>query len=286
MPFINVPTRRLFLGAAVASLASLRAAASSTRWALLSDTHVAADPADENRGFRPTENLQQVVTQVRGAGVAGSLINGDLARLDGQAADYAHVQTLLEPLTAASPLALTLGNHDDRDHFLQAFTEHRGETQDVRGKYVLVVEDGPVRFILLDSLFIVNMSPGLLGQAQRRWLESYLAAASDMPTVVFVHHTLNDSDGALLDADRMLRILSAHPMVKAVFYGHSHVYNYDMLDGMHLINQPAVGYNFADNQPVGWLEATFHADGAELTLHAIGGNIAEDGVTKSISWRG
>jgi 3',5'-cyclic AMP phosphodiesterase CpdA len=180
---------------------------------------------------------------------------------------------------------MTLGNHDDRVNLLAAFTEHPGEPQDVGNKHVTVVEDGPVRFILLDSLFQVNLTPGFLGRAQRRWLDGYLAAASEMPTIVFVHHTLDDSDSALLDADRMLRMLSGHSMVKAVFYGHSHVHNYDTLDGMHLVNQPAVSYSFAEDQPLGWLETTFRADGADLKLHAIGGNTEADGVTRSLRWR-
>src|ERR1044072_2194392 len=40
------------------------ASGSPLHLALLSDTHVAADPKNENRKFFPTENLKQVVTQV------------------------------------------------------------------------------------------------------------------------------------------------------------------------------------------------------------------------------
>jgi hypothetical protein len=32
--------------------------------ALLSDTHIPADPANEYRGFRPVDNLRQIVPQV------------------------------------------------------------------------------------------------------------------------------------------------------------------------------------------------------------------------------
>ena len=48
----------------------------------------------------------------------------------------------------------------------------------------------------------------------------------------------------------------------------------------------ALGYNFADHAPVGWVEATLSADGGDFKLHAIGGNTEGDGKVTSVSWRG
>ena len=76
-----------------------------------------------------------------------------------------------------------------------------------------------------------------------------------------MHHTLGEGDGDLLDTDRFFQILKPHRQVKAIFYGHSHVYEYGFREGKHLINLPAVGYNFSDAQPVGWLDARFHRRG-------------------------
>ena len=53
---------------------------------------------------------------------------------------------------------------------------------------------------------------------------------------------------------------------------------------LQLINLPAVGYNFNDGEPVGWLAAKFTKAGVSLTLHSIGGNQAGNGKTKVISW--
>jgi 3',5'-cyclic AMP phosphodiesterase CpdA len=150
---------------------------------------------------------------------------------------------------------------------------------------VAVIDQPPVRFVILDSLIRPNETPGLLGQSQRLWLDEFLVRSGNTPTLLFVHHTLGDDDGSLLDADRFLRIASKHACVKAVFYGHSHVYRYDTLEGMHLVNVPAVGYNFRDNQPVGWLEAAITAEGADLKLNAIGGNTEAHAKTRSLGWR-
>jgi 3',5'-cyclic AMP phosphodiesterase CpdA len=149
----------------------------------------------------------------------------------------------------------------------------------------LVVDQQPVRLILLDSLLYTNKVPGFLGRAQRDWLQKFLGASDECPTLIFVHHTLGDGDGELLDVERLLRIVRPQRKVKAIFYGHSHEYNFKEDEGLHLINLPAVGYNFADTEPVGWVDGIFTAKGAQLQLHAFGGNRSQDGSTKSLSWR-
>jgi 3',5'-cyclic-AMP phosphodiesterase len=256
-----------------------------TRWALLSDTHIPADAATENRGFRPFENLRRVAAQVSERAPEGALISGDLARTRGELGDYENVRLLLEPVSAKMPVVMGLGNHDDRANFLKVFANSRRRTEDVKGKHVVVLTAGPVRFVMLDSLMLVNITPGLLGKAQRTWLEEFLKTSDETPTMLFVHHTLNDGDGALLDSDRFLNIIRPYRKVKAVFYGHSHVYDYGELDGIHLINIPAVGYNFAPQQPVGWVEGVFRNDAAELTLRAIGGNTDQHEKTRVVRWR-
>src|SRR5512143_1152961 len=99
MPLLtNAVTRRSALrtlgGGAVASLAA-QPQASGIRWALLSDTHVAADANSEFRGFRPAENLKTVLSQVTAWKPDGLLIDGDLARSEGMPGDYAHLKTML-----------------------------------------------------------------------------------------------------------------------------------------------------------------------------------------------
>jgi hypothetical protein len=56
-------------------------------------------------------------------------------------------------------------------------------------------------------------------------------------------------------------------------------------DRIHLINLPAIGYNFRDQDPVGWVEARFRSRGVTLTLHASTGNRNEDGKSTTLAWR-
>lgn len=301
MPFVldTRPGRRAFLtltGSALVGLATSRsdaawaqapspASGTPVRLALLSDTHIPADATDTYRNFRPVDNLRTVAAQVADADVSGCLIAGDLARLVGTPDDYTALVQLLRPVSDRRPVGLLLGNHDNRDHFLQAFPASAGSPQSVRNKHVMVIEQGGLRFVLLDSLLAPNVTPGQLGNAQRAWLREFLSTAPPLPTAVFVHHTLDDNDGALMDSDRLFDVLRPFTHVKAVLYGHSHRYHVGERDGIQLINLPAVGYNFADTEPVGWVESAWTATGVDLTLRAIGGNQAEQGQTRSVRWR-
>ncbi|MBI2926000.1 MAG: metallophosphoesterase [Verrucomicrobia bacterium] len=252
--------------------------------ALLSDTHIPADPKNEYRNFFPYENLKSVVPQVIAARPEGVIINGDAARLTGEVADYEALKALLAPVTAQAPVYIGLGNHDDRDNFAKVFDPPARERQQVTGKHVLVIEWPALRLIVLDSLLYVNKVAGLLGKAQREWLARFLAASDARPLVLFVHHTLRDGDGDLLDVGRLFDLIRPHKKVKAIFYGHSHEYAFAQENGVHLVNLPAVGYNFKDTEPVGWVDAVFTSKGVELVLKAFAGDRSKDGKAASLAW--
>ena len=295
MPFLAGPraTRRQFLataGAAAASLTFARqtswAAQGATRplrLALLSDTHIPASPTDGHRGFSPVDNLAKVVPQVLATPADGVLIGGDLARLKGLPEDYARLHEMLAPVLAKAPTGLVLGNHDNRENFRRAFPAPAGAAPALADKHTTTREAGGLRFMLLDSLLATDVTPGQLGSAQRTWLATQLAASS-APTVILVHHTLGGNDGELMDAERLFEVLRPHRHVKAIMYGHSHKYEVIQREGLQLINLPAVGYNFVDSQPVGWIDSVWTDEGVDLTLRSIGGNQSANGQTTSVHW--
>ncbi|HTU99396.1 MAG TPA: metallophosphoesterase [Luteitalea sp.] len=294
MPLLTSPvTRRVFLGAVGASAASVAfapavgaqgAAPRPLRLALLSDTHIPTDASEAYRGFKPVDNLAKVVPQVTASSVEGALLGGDLARLKGLPEDYARLKGLLAPITDKMPVAMVLGNHDHRANFRQAFGSAPGQPEAVANKHTTTREVGGLRFVLLDSLLAPDVTPGQLGLAQREWLSKSLTAMPSTPTVIVVHHTLGGNDGELVDAERLFETLRPHTHVKAIMYGHSHKYEVREREGLQLINLPAVGYNFIDSEPVGWVESVWTAEGVDLTLRAIGGNMAANGQTTSVHW--
>lgn len=267
----------------VSYFSSLAESSQVARFALLSDTHIAADPENNYRGFYPYRQLLDIVPKVSKISPDGIIINGDVARLAGEKEDYLNVKKLLEPLANQAPVHMSMGNHDDRQNFQEIFPA-KATSKPVEDKHISVIDAGPVRILLLDSLLYVNKVAGLLGKQQREWLQTYLSSADDKPTLLFVHHTLGDGDTDLLDAQRMFEIIRPYRQVKAVFYGHSHRYHIEDSEGLYLVNLPAVGYNFNDEQPTGWLDARFTEKGATFTLHTNGGNQTDNGKQKEIRW--
>ena len=257
----------------------------STRWAFLADAHIPADINNNYRGFFPYLNLQKVIPDIISALPDGVAIAGDLARLTGQLDDYANLKKLLNPIAEKRPVFMALGNHDNRENFVKVFDKVPGEKQPVKNKLVTVIERPPIRLIILDSLLYVNKVSGLLGKAQRQWLEDYLKECDNTPTILCFHHSLEDGDGDLLDVPRLFSAIKPIRKVKAILYGHSHAYGFSEFEGIHLINLPAVGYNFSDTEPVGWVEAKLTAEGGDFTLHAIAGSMNKDRSVKKLAWR-
>ena len=101
--------------------------------ALLSDTHIPADPANEYRGFRPVDNLRQIVPQVITARPAAVIVSGDASRLRGRREDYTSLKELLAPIAAVAPIYIGMGNHYDRRNFFSVFSDDGNEIALVDG---------------------------------------------------------------------------------------------------------------------------------------------------------
>lgn len=295
--FFRPMNRRRFIQTGLAAFGTLvtlnsgcgtvltKADGTKTNLALLADTHIPQDVENNYRGFYPYRNLEKVVPEIISASPDGVFIAGDLARLTGQPGDYANLKKLLNPLAEETPVFMGLGNHDNRENFLKVFDETPGEKPAVKDKHVTVVKTDSVRLIMLDSLLYTDKVSGLLGKAQRQWLENNLKESDETPTILCFHHTLSDGDGDLLDLPRLYSMIAPIRKVKAIVYGHSHVYGFSEFEGIHLINLPAVGYNFSDSDPVGWVQARLTNRGGDFVLHAIGGNLDQDGSVTKLAWR-
>jgi Calcineurin-like phosphoesterase len=124
MPHATLPplTRRAFsLSLVGVGVSLLQSAQSEMHWALMSDLHIPANPADAYRGFKPQDNLKRIIPDILEAKPEGALICGDVARLTGLTADYEAARALLPPVSEKMPMALALGNHDHSGNFLGVF---------------------------------------------------------------------------------------------------------------------------------------------------------------------
>jgi hypothetical protein len=252
-----------------------------TRWAFLSDTHVAPDPDKRHRGFYPYRNLREIIAQVQYHCPDGAVITGDLAWLKGEVKAYENLKTLLAPLSLQRPVYLGLGNHDDRFDFTWTFGNLLRYGLSVPHRHIATAVAGPLRLIVLDSL-LADRAAGLLGEAQRVWLKAFLDATDDRPAILFFHHQPRID---LLDTPHLLDIIQPLAKVKAVVYGHSHAFGFSECAGIHMINLPAAGFSMSSDQPVGWVEARLTKNSGEFILHAVAGNRKSDGGRQLLHWR-
>lgn len=258
-------------------------------YAWLSDTHLAANPTATLHGQVMADNLRAVVADILDAHdpPRGVLVNGDLALTDGQPGDYRAFLAATRPLASANlPIHLALGNHDDREVFRTVLGVPGGLTGAVLDKLVSVVQGRGHRVLVLDSLVAVNATAGKLGEAQLAWLAGELDARPETPTIVFVHHNPDAQlSSALRDTDALMAVLRPRRQAKAVVCGHTHVWDARVVEGLHLINLPAVGYKFHRRQPLGWCAFRPEPDGGELELRCIGGDRKQHRRRIELRWR-
>jgi Icc protein len=299
---IHLPTisRREFLkrslvaGAGLTLSPSLLAAARQTdanSWALLADTHIAADRAIVARGINMTGHFKTVSQELLNLpqSPAGVFVLGDCAYSSGEKGDYATMTELLSPLQAGKlPLHLALGNHDQRDNFWQALQEKKSAKLPVEDKHVAMISTSNVNWFMLDSLEKTLETPGLLGQAQFDWLAKTLDANRQKPAVILVHHNpgVEGNIPGLKDTQALFEMIRPRKQVKAWIFGHSH--NWKVVEdasGIHLVNLPPVAYVFREGNPSGWVHATARRDGMRLELRCVDPKHKDHGQVVDLKWR-
>jgi len=294
-------SRRQFLKrAALAAAATAVAPRSYAGWfgksrdknffALFSDSHVAADPAQLHNAVNMAANLKACVEELLAwpACPAAIVVNGDLAFEQGTAGEYETFGRLIVPLRALAPLHLAMGNHDDRGHFWKAFPQDAAALKAVPQKQVMVFDGGRANWFMLDSLLETQRSPGELGREQLAWLAAALDARPQKPAIVLVHHNpqFPRVTSGLLDSQALLDVLAPRRYVKALIFGHTHDWRVEQhASGIHFVNLPPTGYAFQEGRPSGWVRATLTRGGMEVELRALDKKHPEHGRVKPLSWR-
>lgn len=292
MPITFPPlTRRNFLqhgtAAALGALATQLPALEipEQTWVLFSDPHIAEDEALVARGACMAENLRRCANQVLKIGQKpfGLIVNGDCAYLEGKTEDYVTFTHCIQALREQSiQIHCTLGNHDHRNNFLNAIVgpppPNAERPMNVPDKHVATVTSAQVNWILLDSLDLVNKTPGMLGEPQLVWIERELRNAPNKPTFIVAHHnpmqtSMDDKKKGtcLQDSDALFDLLASYPKVQGYIYGHTHTWLKTKHEktGLPLINLPPVAYTFDPKRPNGWVIVRINSDRAEFELRAL-----------------
>jgi len=259
-------------------------------WALLADTHLAADRELIARGVNMTRHFQTVAKELLGlpARPVGVFVIGDCAFNTGEMGDYAVVADLLQPIRADQmPVHLTLGNHDNRERFWQAFEAERAAKRPLADRQVALLRTEHANWFVLDSLDRTQSTPGLLGKEQLDWLGQALDANPGKPALVLLHHNPGIAENiGLLDCGALFDVIRPRRQVKAYIYGHTHTWKvtHDP-SGIHLINLPPVAYVFQQDQPSGWVHATLQKNGLSLELRCVERTHPAHGQKVDLEWR-
>jgi 3',5'-cyclic AMP phosphodiesterase CpdA len=259
-------------------------------WALLADTHLAANRSQLGRGINMTDHFTTVSTELLALPQrpAGVFIAGDCAFNSGETGDYAVLAELLKPIRADQlPVHLALGNHDQREHFWQALEQEGTAKRPLKEKQAALISTARVNWFMLDSLEKTLSTPGLLGPDQLQWLAEALDANRRKPAIVLVHHNpgLNGQMG-LKDTLAFYQVIRPRKQVKAYIYGHTHKWTVEREEsGMHLINLPPVAYIFREGDPAGWVHARVERDGMNLQLNCLDKAHPQHQQVVDLKWR-
>lgn len=210
---------------------------------IISDLHLHPD-------WHQEKNLAGIVDRILALNPRprNVLCLGDIAYLTGRPQEYAAAKKYLDKLEEAGMrLTMTMGNHDRRAEFAEAFPAHAAASV-FPDRYVYKVETPRADFLLLDSLqegedTTTWINPGALDEKQVQWLEVQLSSYTDgKPVFVMAHHPIEE-----LQVIRNQIILS--PSCKGFIYGHKHVWNsgwlrYDFMkrDILRTLCVPSTGH--------------------------------------------
>jgi hypothetical protein len=305
MPVTLPPiSRRRFLNG---SLAAATAAALSPRWlsaqdaaavdphrfALLSDTHIHADPNSIHKtDVNPYANLAAACREICALAPkpAAVLHSGDCANHAGNPGDYVTFLRGLEPLRASGlSVHIALGNHDHRANFFAALPPDARRDKTLSYRQTLLVEAPRANLFLLDSLDVTNKTPGVLGKAQLNWLAKQLDTRADKPAIVFVHHDPHDPKkeklSGLTDTQAFWDTVLPRKQVKAYVFGHTHDWTHRENQGLHLVNLPPTAWLFKEGKPRGWVDLTLREDGATFELRSLDAKHPQHGEKLELKWR-
>jgi len=268
------------------------------RVALLADTHISADPnlsypgtkwpgspvpQDDHESVNMAKSLASVAKSVTALNPrpAHLIINGDCAMSRGTQAEYKELLRLLEPIrTAGITVHVTIGNHDNRENLWKLLPFLKKEQMGIQAG---VIELPHANLILLDS-----GRKGILGDKQLNWLAKELDGRADKPALVFGHFNPYPNRGVrpikgMSDGSTLLKLLKDRKHARAYLYGHTHEWQHDQRDRLHLINQPAVSYYFGKGHAHGWLDMKLTKQSADLQLRCINRKHKQHGDLRKIS---
>ncbi|MEM7068476.1 MAG: phosphodiesterase [Pseudomonadota bacterium] len=198
-----------------------------TRIVVFTDVHF--DDGLRHNGIDPVERLEtglaHAAKHVRD--IDYIVITGDLAHR-GEIPSYAKLKHSLQSVT--HPLVLMIGNHDNRENFLEIFTH---TATDENGHIQQTIDTDDHRLIFLDTLdgppYDYPLSHrGMLCEKRLNWLRTQLGSAGERECIIFMHHHPHPVGFKAMDMIRLVNgeefysVLEEFNNVSHISCGHVH----------------------------------------------------------------
>ena len=186
------------------------------------DIHLTT-PGGTISGRDPNENFERALTHALRDHADAELlvITGDLSDW-GERNDYLRLRARLDQLEI--PVAVCIGNHDDRETFLSVFPEYEGDDGFVQN----VRDTSAARCLLLDT-WGPETHAGHYCQRRLQWLDGQLSE-QDGPFLIFMHHNPIPTHIGPVDEIRLLddvpfrELVGRHSAkIRHIFFGHCHL---------------------------------------------------------------
>jgi predicted MPP superfamily phosphohydrolase len=250
-------TRRDFLKASVLagfSAASLPGCSkiispgTKARFGIVTDSHYADTDTRDNRFYRESaEKLTECIELMNRQKVDFLVELGDFKDQDDPAVEertISHLRAIERVFRRfQGPKYHVIGNHDIDSISKEQFLEYITNTNIRAGSAYYSFNSRGVHYVILDANYREDETAYDHGNftwtdthipnVQLEWLRRDLAAAS-LPVILFIHQLLDGEGGLYVDNAREVRsILQASGKVLAVFQGHKHVGDYNIIDRIH-----------------------------------------------------
>lgn len=223
------------------------------RFGMITDLHYANRPTPEgnSRYYQESiDKLKECVDVMNRARVHFMIELGDLKDENKSPTESETLQFLKEIESVYAqfqgPRHYVLGNHDHDSISKQQFLDHIQTGKDRMAKnYYAFVHNG-IKLVILDTNYNWDGSPYdkgnfnwkecILPSDQMNWLEKELSSHA-LPTIIFVHHRL-DNTGDLSymgpkNAPEIRKLLENSGQVLAVFQGHHHEGDHQVINNIH-----------------------------------------------------
>jgi Icc protein len=212
----------------------------------LTDIHLLANIESELHGVNPYTNFKEIVADLElVTDIDCIIITGDIANL-GEYDAYFHANLILQNINV--PIFWIQGNHDYSEVMLQIANKVKIKTDKS-----FIIKD--TKFILLQSVMrdeadlTKNKTRGFLYDYEISFLKRELDEDNFKHCIIALHHppilsnTWADWRG-LLNRDAFTSIVEKYPKVKIVLYGHQHITQQTMINGITYISSPPTSYQY------------------------------------------